>query len=167
MQNVQDYILTEEQKFRIRNALILEQQKIVSGAEKLLKVQGSPDTEDLHNQAVQCCIDALHGREAFTNVAEGYYDCPEGQVLLYLIELKPKEVAMMLVSLLDNQEELRWEWDDDNRPYETWKEALAAIKTLGITTWDEYRKRYFEDSKLPEYPSLYYMNFPGDGGLGE
>lgn len=40
--------------------------------------------------------------------------------------------------------------------YQTYEEAVAAVRALGITTSDEYRKRYKEDPRLPSNPDSNY-----------
>jgi superfamily II DNA or RNA helicase len=45
--------------------------------------------------------------------------------------------------------------------YPTWQEASRAAIKLGISSQDEYNKRYKEDSRLPSDPYKKYANFPG------
>jgi superfamily II DNA or RNA helicase len=42
--------------------------------------------------------------------------------------------------------------------YPTYGEARKAVKRLKITFWDDYRKRYKEDPRLPSVPHVYYKN---------
>jgi hypothetical protein len=52
-----------------------------------------------------------------------------------------------------------WPW---NKTYKTWKEASKACKKLHIRSAKEYRKRYKEDKRLPQFPNKYYKGtFPG------
>ncbi len=46
------------------------------------------------------------------------------------------------------------------RPYETMQECRAAILALGIGGIKEYKKRRFEDPRLPANPANTYENFP-------
>ncbi|WLQ16821.1 VPA1269 family protein [Hahella aquimaris] len=45
--------------------------------------------------------------------------------------------------------------------YPTLAEARAAVQRLGITTWNEYNKRYKEDPKLPSHPDATYATWAG------
>lgn len=43
----------------------------------------------------------------------------------------------------------RWFFENEDRLYETWEEAVEAAKILNIKCFAEYKKRYKEDPKLP------------------
>lgn len=45
-------------------------------------------------------------------------------------------------------------------PYPTWQEAQKAVKKLGITSFDEYKKNRRKDKRLPSTPHN-YEGFPG------
>lgn len=45
--------------------------------------------------------------------------------------------------------------------YPTWLQAAKAVKRLGITSQDEYRKMYKKDPRLPSAPEQAYADFPG------
>lgn len=47
--------------------------------------------------------------------------------------------------------------------YETWQEASAVARQLGIKDSRVYRQEYKADSRLPSSPEGYYWDFPGWG----
>ena len=47
--------------------------------------------------------------------------------------------------------------------YATWQEASAATIALDIKNWEEYRKRYTKDPRLPSNPQTWYLDYPGVG----